>query len=255
MFENLFNIPLQPPAFRVIFHPHSETIEYPSPYVPVNDRQSWFVRQLLDGKRCRAVELAKHWEVTEKTAKREMGQDPMSMLYRINAGNVPADSWIQDVEIGGGRIIGEVCHFVDFLTFINGSLPVSVYATAMKEPNNLNDVVTISLSYANGSIGNICYFANGDKGLAKERIEIHAHGNSAVLDDFKTVQFYMNGKKKEKKLLSQNKGQKAMITLFLDAILKGKEQPVPFAEILNASLTTFRIGESIRTGKCLPVVL
>ncbi len=187
--------------------------------------------------------------------KGRMGQGPMSMLYRVNAGKVPADSWVQDLEIGGGRITGEVCHFVDFLTWINGSLPVSVYAAVMKEPNNLNDVVTISLSYANGSIGNICYFANGDKGLPKERIEIHAHGNSAVLDDFKTGQFYMNGKKKEKKLLSQNKGQKTMITLFCEAILKGKEQPVPFAEILNTSLTTFKIGESIRTGKCLPVVL
>ncbi len=104
---------------------------------------------LMVGYNRRFAELA-------KILKGRMGQGPMSMLYRVNAGKVPADSWIQDLEIGGGRIIGEVCHFVDFLTFINGSLPVSVYATAMKEPNNLNDVVTISLSYANGSIGNIC---------------------------------------------------------------------------------------------------
>jgi len=91
------------------------------------------------------------------------------MIYRVNAGSIPADSWIQDAEFGGGRIIGEVCHFVDFLTFMNGSLPVYVYAAAMKDPNNLNDVLNISLRYENGSIGTISYFANGDKIRASPR--------------------------------------------------------------------------------------
>ena len=185
--------------------------------------------------------------------KKEFGEGRMSMIYRVNAGAIPPDFWIQDAEIGGGRIIGEVCHFVDFLTFINGSLPVSVYATAINDAHNLNDVLTVSLSYKNGSIGSISYFANGDKGLPKERVEIFANGCTAVLNDFKTLAMYARGKKKQKKLLSQNKGQQTEVTRFLGAILNGTGQVIPFEEIYSASLATFKIIESIRTGMCLTI--
>ena len=185
--------------------------------------------------------------------KKNFGEGPMSMLYRINAGYMPADSWIQDPEFGGGRIIGEVCHFVDFLTFMNGSLPVSVYAAAMKDPNNLNDVLNISLRYENGSIGTISYFANGDKGLPKERVEIYANGCTAILGDFKTLVVYADGKKKKKKLLSQNKGQKTEVRQFIEAILNGTGEVIPFEEIHSASLMTFKIIESIRSGECVRI--
>ncbi len=173
---------------------------------------------------------------------------PMAMSYRINSGKIPADSWIQDIETGGGRIIGEACHFIDFLTFINGSLPVSVHANAMKDSLNLNDVVAVSLKYANGSIGSILYLSNGDKSLAKERVEVFANGVTAVLDDFKKLTIYSNGKKKEKKLLNQDKGQKNEVQSFIQSIIKGKEDPIPFNEIYNTSLTSFGVLESIRTG-------
>ncbi|MGA1824622.1 MAG: Gfo/Idh/MocA family oxidoreductase [bacterium] len=169
------------------------------------------------------------------------------MIYRVNAEVIPADSWIQDPMIGGGRIIGEVCHFVDFLTFINGSLPVSVYATAMQEPNNLNDVINISLSFQNGSIGNIAYFSNGDKNIPKEQIEIYANGCTAILKDFKRIIIYAHGRKKTKKLLVQDKGQKEEVAQFIQAVRNGK-MPIPFEEIYRTSLTTFKILESIRTG-------
>ncbi len=185
--------------------------------------------------------------------KEKVGDGPMSMLYRINAGHIPPDFWIQDIEFGGGRIIGEVCHFVDFLTFINGSLPVSVYAAAMNNPNNLNDVLNISLTYENGSIGAISYFANGDKSLPKERVEIYANGSTAVLDDFKTSAIHSHGKKKGKKLLSQDKGQKAEVKQFIEAILNGTGEVIPFVEIYSASLVTFKIIESLRTGECLRI--
>jgi predicted dehydrogenase/threonine dehydrogenase-like Zn-dependent dehydrogenase len=186
-----------------------------------------------------------------RMTKEKFGEGPMSMIYRINAGYMPSDSWMQDIEIGGGRIIGEVCHFVDFLTFMNGSLPVSVYATAMKDPDNLNDVLNVSLSYQNGSIGTICYFANGDKRLPKECVEIFANGCTAVLNDFKTLAMYAHGKKKQKTLLSQNKGQKIEVTRFLDAIIDGAGEVIPFEEIHSASLITFKIIESIRSGEPL----
>ncbi len=186
-----------------------------------------------------------------KMIKDEFREGPMSMTYRINAGSIPSDSWIQDAEIGGGRIIGEVCHFVDFLTYINGSLPVSVYASAMTEPHHLNDTVTVTLTYQNGSIGTISYFANGDKSLPKERVEIYANGCTAVLDDFKQLNIYANGKKKEKKLLNQDKGQKAEVKQFIDALLNGKGEMIPFGEIYSASRVTFAVIESIQRGEMI----
>ena len=181
--------------------------------------------------------------------KDKFGDGLMAMVYRINAGGITSDSWIQDNEIGGGRIIGEVCHFIDYLTFINGSLPVSVYATAMADTDNLNDVINISLSYKNGSIGNISYFANGDKSLAKEQVEIYANGNTVVLNDFKTLVIHANGKKKEKKLLTQDKGQKTEVKKFIETIINGGVEVIPFWEIHNASLVSFKIIESIHTGE------
>jgi polar amino acid transport system substrate-binding protein len=181
--------------------------------------------------------------------KSEFGGCTMSMIYRINAGFIPADSWIQDPELGGGRIIGELCHFVDFLTFMNGSLPTSVYAVAMHSANHPNDTLTVSLVYGNGSIGAICYFANGDRALPKERIEVYANGCTGILDDFQRLHLYLKGRKKEKKLLSREKGQSNEIRAFIKAVCDGKEGPIPFDEIYSASLVTFKIIESIRSGQ------
>ena len=185
--------------------------------------------------------------------KDEFGGGPMAMTYRVNAGAIPGDSWIQDPEVGGGRIIGEVCHFVDFLTFMNGSLPVSLYGAVMDDSRNLNDILNVSLSYDNGSIGSISYFANGDKSLPKERVEIYANGCTAVLDDFKLLKMHASGRKKTKKLMSQDKGQKAEVAAFIDAVLHGKGIPISFEEIYSASLVTFKILESIRAGEVIRI--
>jgi len=123
----------------------------------------------------------------------------------------------------------------------------------MKDANNLIDTLNISLSYQNGSIGTISYFANGDKSLLKERIEIYANGSKAVLDDFKTLSIHSHGKKKGKKLLSQDKGQKTEVKQFIEAILNGTREVIPFEEIHSASLATFKIIESLRTGECLRI--
>jgi predicted dehydrogenase/threonine dehydrogenase-like Zn-dependent dehydrogenase len=183
--------------------------------------------------------------------KNEFGHGPMALTYRINAGAVPKDSWIQDPKLGGGRIIGEVCHFVDTLTFLAGSLPVSMYATVMDDPSNLNDTLNITLSYKNGSIGTISYLANGDKSLPKERIEVFAHGATAILDDFKELTVFSKGKKKKKKLFSQDKGQKEEVKQFVEAILNGSGELIPFEEIYGTSLVIFKIIESINYGECL----
>lgn len=181
-------------------------------------------------------------------------QGPLAMAYRINAGMIPVDSWIQDPGIGGGRIIGEVCHFIDYLTFLNGSLPVSVYASAMEDPQNLKDVLNVTLGYRNGSIGTISYLSNGDKSLPKERVEIFSNGCSAVLEDFKSLAIYANGRKKEMKLINQDKGQKLQVQAFVNAILDGSRPPIASSDIYSASWVTFKILESIRTGECVKLI-
>jgi predicted dehydrogenase len=188
-----------------------------------------------------------------KLIKEQFGDGPMAMTYRVNAGSVPTDSWIQDVNFGGGRIVGEVCHFVDFLTYMNGSLPTSVFANVMSDPHHLNDTLNVSIAYENGSIGTICYFANGDTSLPKERVEVHAQGCTAVIEDFKSLSIHAGGKKKVKKLLSQDKGQKNEMKAFIEAIRRGSGETIPMNEIFNTSLVTFKIIESIRTGTCIKI--
>lgn len=181
--------------------------------------------------------------------KDKIGTGTMSMIYRINAGTIPGDSWIQDKEIGGGRILGEVCHFVDYLTYINGSLPLLVHAVAMNDVQSNNDTLTISLKYENGSIGSIQYFANGSKSLAKEYIEIYSHGRTFILKDFRELEIYGTGKPFRKKLLSQDKGQKTEVKVFIDSILNGDPPIIPIEQIFNTTEVTFKIVESVRIGK------
>ena len=179
--------------------------------------------------------------------KEQVGDGPMSMIYRVNAGSMPSDHWMQQPEVGGGRIVGEACHFIDYLTFMNGSLPVEVYATAMEEPEHLGDIVNISLRFANGSIGSVSYFANGSSALPKEYIEIYRAGTTGVLTDFKELKVYGSGKPSVKRLPSQNKGQPQMMKEFLASIREGAPSPIPFEELYAVMLATFRAVECFST--------
>ena len=183
-----------------------------------------------------------------KEIKKNFGDGRMTMLYRVNAGRIPGDTWIQDIEIGGGRIIGEACHFIDFLTFVNGSVPVSVSAVAMSDEDNLNDAVNISLKFKNGSIGTISYFSNGSKGLAKEYIEINSSGLTAVINDFKELIIHGKGKPKKKKLLNQNKGQREMVEAFISSIESAGKVPISLEETYLTTLATFKAMDSIYNG-------
>lgn len=181
--------------------------------------------------------------------KERIGEGPIAMIYRVNAGPIPPGSWVQDVDQGGGRIIGEICHFVDFLTFANGSLPTTIFATSIKAPQNLEDTVNVSLTFMNGSIGTISYFSNGSKSLFKEYVEVYRAGTSVILKDFKLLEVYSNRKMIKKKLLSQDKGQKDMVKTFLDSIKNGNPAPISFNEIYATTLTTFKILSSLRNNK------
>jgi polar amino acid transport system substrate-binding protein len=180
--------------------------------------------------------------------KSKYGNAPMSMIYRVNAGSIPADTWIQDMEIGGGRIIGEACHFIDYLTFLNGSLPTKVSAQALPDPNGLNDTVNIMIQFENGSTGVIAYYANGSKELPKEYIEVFCMGSTAIISDFKELKIYGRGKATSKKLFNQNKGQQEMVEAFMNGILEKGIAPIPVHEIYAVTSASFKVLESIKNG-------
>ena len=183
--------------------------------------------------------------------KEKVGSGPVSMIYRVNAGAIPGDSWIQDTQIGGGRILGEVCHFVDFLTWMCGALPTTVFASALPEPHSLNDTLSINLSFADGSIGTVSYFANGSKELPKEYIEVFSAGLTGVIDDFREMKIYGRGKPQRKSLLNQDKGQSQMVGRFLDRIKTGGEPLIPPAQIFAVTQACFACLESIKTRQAV----
>jgi len=180
-----------------------------------------------------------------KKIKNIVGSGPMTMIYRINAGVIPKDTWIQDIEVGGGRILGEACHFIDYLTYLNGSLPTKVSAQVLPDPENLNDTVNIMLQFENGSTGVVCYYANGAKSLAKEYVEVFASGTTAILNDFKELRVYGKGKPSKIKLLNQNKGQKEMVESFVNGIITKGNAPISFSEIVAVTKASFKVLESI----------
>lgn len=173
---------------------------------------------------------------------------PKGTTYRINAGIVPPDHWIHDKEIGGGRIIGEVCHFVDLVMLISGARISSISAMVMDDKKNLEDSLVVNLGFENGSIASISYFSNGNKKLPKEYLEVFTHGQVAVIDDFKNMAIYSKRKWKSK-LRKQDKGHAEEIRKFLGSIEKGLPTPMPFEDIYVSTLATLKIIESIRHKK------
>lgn len=180
-------------------------------------------------------------------------QTPLSINYRVNAGRVPRDHWIND-EMEGGRIIGEVCHFIDFMHFLTGSLTTRVYAESIASRNadcNDEDSVFITLRLADGSNASIAYLAEGDSAMPKEHIEMLGGGKSFVIDDFRSATEYANGREKKTKLRDQNKGQPNEIRMVCGVVNDGKPAPIALEDLATTTRATFRIRESLRTG--LPV--
>ncbi len=180
------------------------------------------------------------------------GDGPLSMLYRVNAGSLPADSWIQDPEVGCGRVIGEACHFIDLMTFFAGAPPASVHAQAIRDAQGFLDTVHLNLGFQDGSVGTVAYLANGSDALYKEHFEVAWHGCSAVLRDFKRLEIYTR-KRDVVRRPFPDKGQKEMLRRFVVAVAEGGEAPIPPADIFAATRATFAAMESLRTGLAVPV--
>jgi predicted dehydrogenase len=183
--------------------------------------------------------------------------EPLAIHYRVNAGYIPTDHWTNDPEQGGGRILGEVCHFVDFLCFLAGACPIEVQAQTVGNPGQYTmDNVIASFKFANGTLGTISYLANGDKSASKERVEVFGGGAVAILEDFRRLELVRNGRKQiTRARWAQDKGHKAEMQVFVDALRRKISPPIPFEQIIASTLTTLRLQNSCQTGQPLFVRL
>jgi len=173
--------------------------------------------------------------------------------YRINAGPIPLDHWTQDPDIGGGRIIGEACHFIDFITFLVGEPAISVSARALPDNGKYReDNVSMMFTFPDGSVGVVDYLANGDKSFPKERIEVFCGGQVSVLDDFVSLRTIHDGKKTGEKS-AQDKGWVDEWRAFANSIRDGGHPPIPYEQLIGVSKSTFAAVESIRTNQIVGI--
>ena len=177
---------------------------------------------------------------------------PLAMHYRVTAGALPKDHWMEDPEQGGGRILGEVCHFVDFLSFLCEAAPTSVSARGVTSAGG-QDVIA-SLEFADGSQGTISYLCSGDRAFSKERVEVFGGGSVAVLDDFRRLELVRRGRKSSSRSwLKQDKGHAAEWKAFCESIRSGGRAPISFEEIVASTRATIRIVDALRSGHQLQV--
>jgi polar amino acid transport system substrate-binding protein len=175
--------------------------------------------------------------------------EPLVVNIRINAGFIPKDHWTQQPSVGAGRIIGEMCHFIDLMQFFTNAEPVKVFAESINTSNTKitpEDNIAIVIKFSDGSVGNLTYLANGDKSLPKERIEVFGGGNVGIINDFRDGLLFKSGR--TVKLKSSGKGHREEIEAFLDATSEGKDSPIDFRSICLTTLTTFKIIDSLHTG-------
>jgi len=178
-------------------------------------------------------------------------QLPLAINYRINAGTILKDHWVQDSQVGGGRIIGEVCHFIDLCYYLSNSKIFSVSSDIMETKANLWDTLSINLKFENGSVASISYFSNGNKQLEKEHLEVFNGGTVYILNDFKELVIY--GKKKETfKIKKQDKGHKKELEQFINSLSTNKPL-IPFEELYHSTFVTFNVIESIKNRKTIHI--
>ncbi len=176
---------------------------------------------------------------------------PKGIQIRVNAGQVPASHWVHDPKVGGGRIIGEGCHFVDLAIFLAASPVAHVSAFQLQTAEALQDSVVINLAFVNGSTASISYFSNGHKSVAKERMEVFCDGVIAQIDDFSRL--LIQGNKAVKKKIAQDKGHQGELDAFVATIRDGNPSPISFEELYHSSLVTFKALKSIQRGQTIPI--
>ena len=174
--------------------------------------------------------------------------EPIFVNIRVNAGFIPKDHWTQNDNLGGGRVIGEMCHFIDLMQYFTNAKPIKVYADCINTDNTKikpDDNISIAVKFDNGSVGNLVYLANGDKSLPKELIEVYAGGKIGRIHDFRSGDLHKGNKQLKLKL--NGKGHKEEVHSFLKS-LNSEEPPIDFESIYLTTKTTFKIIDSLNTG-------
>ena len=184
------------------------------------------------------------------------GDGPLAVSYRVNAGFLGKESWYQDPNEGGGRILGEVCHFLDYVQFLAGSPIVRVFASGIRDASGAlraDDNLAVQVQCADGSIGTVLYVASGDAAMPKERVEVLGRGRSAVLDNYQSLTTWAGNKKREHKALSVDKGHAEQVALWVKALASNGPAPIPLAQLANASWATLATIESLASGTAVDV--
>lgn len=179
---------------------------------------------------------------------------PLTVSFRFNAGDIPADTWVQHPEEGGGRIIGEACHAIDLAIYLIGSEVVRVYAHGIGGPNApeiTDDQCFITCQHGNGSVSNVAYLAGGDKAMTKERIEVLGGGKMAVIDDFRELTLASGGKIEKQK--TSGKGHAEEVQAFIKAVKQGGDCPIKWSELRSVSLASILAVRSMREGVAIVV--
>jgi predicted dehydrogenase/threonine dehydrogenase-like Zn-dependent dehydrogenase len=174
----------------------------------------------------------------------------LTAVVTVNAGDVPGGHWVHDPAEGGGRIVGEGCHFIDLLRHLVGHPITAVTAVEARTPQGdpAPDRITITLSFGDGSIGTLHYFAGGHGDHPKERVEVYGGGRVLVLDDFRLLTGHGFGRFSKLKTWRREKGHREEVTAFLDAVREGRPSPIPLGELLEVTRASFAAVEAARTG-------
>lgn len=181
--------------------------------------------------------------------------EPLSAHYRVNAGYIPLSHWVHDPVQGGGRLIGEGCHFIDFLTFLVGSPPLSVSAVGLPDGGRYReDNLSLTFTFSDGSLGTLSYLANGDKSFSKERVEVFCAGRVAVLDDYRSLELVQQGSRRvQRARLRQDKGHAAEWQAFSAALLAGGPPPIPYEHLFGVTRASFAAVQALRSGKTIKI--
>jgi predicted dehydrogenase/threonine dehydrogenase-like Zn-dependent dehydrogenase len=184
------------------------------------------------------------------------GEGPLVVSYRVNAGFLGRESWYQDPSEGGGRILGEVCHFLDYVQFLAGSPITRVYASGIRDTGgNLraDDNLAVNVQCADGSVGSVVYVASGDPAMPKERVEVLGRGRSAVLDNYQSLTTWAGNKKREHKAMSVDKGHAEQVDRWVSSLVANAPPPIAWGELENASWATLATIESLASGEAVAV--
>jgi predicted dehydrogenase/threonine dehydrogenase-like Zn-dependent dehydrogenase len=178
-------------------------------------------------------------------------KEPLVAHYRVNAGYIPLTHWTQDLVQGGGRIIGEGCHFIDFLSFLAGGAPLTVTALGLPDGGRYReDNLVMTFTFPDESLGTVSYLANGDKAFTKERVEIFTSGRAAVLDDFRSLELVHNGRRQKMvSRLRQDKGHKAVWEAFSQAVVAGGKPPIPYEQLVGVSRASLAAVQALHSGE------